>query len=463
VTTASKVTGSPTDILDTDEMTGMVTLQGFYVQDPEGGSFVQGRYSGVLVTARAEALPGAVPPLGRRVRITGTYSEYSSSLDTEKQKQVQATLVEDLGSDQPIEPVEISSAASIATGGSDSAAYEGVLVKIPEVEVTETMVQVRGMDLRNSFRITAGLIVSGELYLYRNPDVGEQFTSIAGVLRLGTAPWDSGEYMLTPRFVGDVVPKNGAAAVTTIAGIQDPSSPDKPLETCSNPNGNMVLGTCPTAQLTRVVVTAVDAYVSRNLRAMFVQDPNDSDGRYSGVKIVYSPDRVGYVPAVGEYVDVTGEVITYRGGVQIQYPTVVRNGTDTLAMPPVLVMNSADLARNMPSTHVYEGALVKIENVTVTERCTEDDNQRDHGYWVVSGNALIGSAFDYDYNGDIRPSTVMCLTQEQEPTGLCSCEAMSLPNDQRMVGDTFQSITGVVDYAFGEFKIEPRSNDDLVR
>ena len=41
--------------------------------------------------------------------------------------------------------------------------------------------------------------------------------------------------------------------------------------------------------------------------------------------------------------------------------------------------------------------------------------------------------------------------------------ASGLLEDMRMNGDTFSSITGVMNYAFNEMRLEPRSAADLVR
>lgn len=469
VSLAGVVITTPTIALSRDRVSREVLLAGFYVQDPAGASFLDGRYSGILVTYKPAELVGPIPvgagdgsPIGQVVNIEGTYTEFGPD-GFDKQKQLQAARIDSAGAPVAIEPVAIEPPDRIGVGGTDAAAYEGVMVKISEATITESTVMVNGQEVFGAFRVTPTLIVSGQIYEYRNPQVGEQFTSIAGVLRLGTAPFEAGAYFITPRFAADVVSKNAAAEVRSIAGIQDPTSPDRPLESCENPNGNEVIGKCATAKLTRVLVTAAGGYVSTNLRSLFVQDPSDADGRYAGVKIVFNPNQLRVVPSVGTFIDVEGEVIKYRGGVQIQYPTITRNGTETATLTPTLVSNLADLARDQMTTHAYEGSLVRVEGVTVTQRCVEDTSQRDHGYWIVGPNVMIGSAWDYDYNGDIRPAGVMCLDADQNPTGLCSCSAMSRPNDLRTVGDTFASITGVVDYSFGEYRIEPRSADDLVK
>ena len=48
----------------------------------------------------------------------------------------------------------------------------------------------------------------------------------------------------------------------------------------------------------------------------------------------------------------------------------------------------------------------------------------------------MGSAFFYDYNGR-PPSNLTCFDANNEPTGACSCTAMSRTMDQRHDGDIF--------------------------
>jgi hypothetical protein len=212
-----------------------------------------------------------------------------------------------------------------------------------------------------------------------------------------------------------------------------------------------------------VVVTAVGGYVSRNLRALWIQDDRVVDGRYAGAKVVYNPNsNTGIVPERGMRIDIEGEIIEYRRGLQIQYPTMRRNGSSTTDLQPIVV-SSQEIARNsMPENNPYEGVLVRIENAVVTTPCLEDSRARDHGNWIVNGNVYVGSAFEYYYDGDFRPASVMCLTPEDEPTGMCSCSAQSRPNDQRMLNDTFRSLSGVTDFAFDEFQLQPRGDLDLV-
>jgi hypothetical protein len=86
----------------------------------------------------------------------------------------------------------------------------------------------------------------------------------------------------------------------------------------------------------------------------------------------------------------------------------------------------------------------------VTDRCVESNGDR--GYFEVANTVIIGNEFDYGYNGG--------APMNSSDPGPCS--AMPRPNDMRQVGDTFQSITGIMDYSFSQFRLNPRSDADLV-
>ena len=246
----------------------------------------------------------------------------------------------------------------------------------------------------------------------------------------------------------------------TIAAIQDPSDPGAPVAGCTQ-MGTFTTGQCARAEIRGVVITGVEGYLTRDLRGMWVQDPGDVDGRFAGVKVVYRTNTP--VPAVGQVVDVDGEVVEFQGNTQIRFATVTPTG-GTVTITPRVISPPGLIGRSSPvSAREYEGTLVRILGVTVEQACLEDTSLRDFGYWTVTGDVQLGTAYQYGYNGGPRPGTVMCLDGSGNPTGLCSCAARSRPNDLRRVGDTFQSITGVMDYAFDTHVLQPRDANDLVR
>lgn len=437
---------------------GMVTLAGFYVQDPAGADFLDGRYSGVAVVYNPAQVAGTVPAIGTTITVEGTYAEFGQE-GYDMQKQVRAARIESSGNLAPVMPVVVASPEIIARGGADAVAYEGVLVKVESVTVDSlTVTAPGGGEIFGAFRLAGGLVVSGQFYEFPGPVAGEVFNSITGVLRVGTAPFDAGEFMLTPRTATEVSPQNVRSVAGSIAAIQDPASPDRVTEICAQPDNGKP---CPAVALRRVLVTAVDGYINANLSVLWVTDPNDADGKYASVAVVYNKNQVT-VPAPGQFVDIEGTLQDFYGSRQISRPTITRNGTDTQE-PVARVVTPATIGRTAPTAREYEGALVRVENVSVTTRCLESDSGRDFGGWVVTGDVQIGTTYRYDYNGRSIPTSVMCEDQEGNSTGDCSCAAMARPNDMRVDGDNFSSITGIVYYSFNTFQLVPRGNSDLVR
>lgn len=445
ITLNGVVVTTPTQAVSFDMM-GTPTLAGFFVQDRTTSEDLADRYSGIAVTYRiGEA---QVPPVGSIVNLEGTYEEFSRDGST-PQKQVKATFVSEAMGNEAVRVKEI---------GLDDLdpAYEGTVLRINDVVATAINPAGAGMNQIFGFEVNQKLIVSRPMDGNYFSRVGEEFNSITGVYRVGTFNYDAGIFTLVPRTEEDIKPKNPISTVTSISAVQDPSSPDKPADMCSSDQPQMDRR-CPRIQLTDVVVTAAGGYVSSNLRALWVQDPSVADGRFAGIKVVYGADDTG-IPSVGDLINLRGEVIDWYDGLQVQYPDF-SPGSGSMTPTPVVV-DPSDIPRTAdPATNPYEGVLVQLQDVQVTQACVEDDMNRDHGNWIVAGDVLIGTAFFYDYNGDLRPSGTQC---DNQPDGNCSCAAMSRPNDQRALDDSFQSITGVIDYSFNDFRLNPRGNDDLV-
>jgi len=145
-------------------------------------------------------------------------------------------------------------------------------------------------------------------------------------------------------------------------------------------------------------------------------------GAWNGIYVYYASTDV----SVGDEVEVTGDVQEYSGYTELAYAsnvTILSTGNE---VPPASSVSTGDLSE--PSTgEPYEGCLVKISNVTVTEEPSS------YGEWFVddgSGNCQIDDGI-YTYN---------------DPT----------------IGETFASITGAVDYYPSEYGINPRDADDFV-
>ena len=163
------------------------------------------------------------------------------------------------------------------------------------------------------------------------------------------------------------------------------------------------------------IVTANNYYSSGNANRFFISDP--VGGAWHGV-FVFNFDAT---PNIGDEVEVTGTVSEYYGFTELGNVTVSILGEGN-PVPDAAPVSTGDLA----SGEAYEGVLTRLSNVTVTQL---PDN---YGQWYVddgSGECQIDDAI-FSYSP--------------------------------VIGQTFGSITGAVDYSYDEYGLNPRSESDLV-
>jgi predicted extracellular nuclease len=148
-------------------------------------------------------------------------------------------------------------------------------------------------------------------------------------------------------------------------------------------------------------------------RYTFIQD---GTGPWSGL-LLYKPD--GYVN-VGDLLEVTGTVSEYYGLTEIAegVATVQSIGNP---LPAAEVLPSGDVSQEQ-----WESVLVRVEDVTVI------DDDLGYGEWLVddsSGGVRVDDMGGYSYS----------------PTN----------------GDVLDFVQGPLFYGYGDFKIEPRDDDDI--
>lgn len=413
-------------------------VNGFFVQDMPGGD-LGGRYGGIVVTYFADPTPATLPARGDVVTVIGTLNEYRG------QSQIQLTTVTVTGNATP-EPMTVDP-ASIATNGADDEAYEGSLVRVENVEATQVrdVPGAAGSSIFGAILVTGGLVVRNGLTDVR-ADVGETFSQITGVLRVGTVSFDEGIYALFPRDSMDI--QSNVTGVRDIVTLQDPSAAEHPSICTQRGAASTRMGTCPRVSLDNVVVTAADD-VENGRVSFWVQDPSVEGGRFAGVRVFNATLEGGTTLEVGNVVSLSGIGVLYFDALQIANATVnvVEAGTEPT---PVTVM-AADIPGEVTASggeivNPYEGVLVRVEGVDVTSACV--DSSGDRGYFQVAGSVIIGGEFDYGYNGSFAADAM--------------CGDGTRTGDMRTVGDRFQSITGIMDYSFNQFRLNPRSDADLV-
>jgi len=170
------------------------------------------------------------------------------------------------------------------------------------------------------------------------------------------------------------------------------------------------------------VVTAVRP--DQDYPNFFFQDPNKKE--WAGIFIYI--DKGYSAPSVGDLVILKGDIAEYYGMTEmknISSTTILSSGNE---IEPVK-LNAALISGSCSEwAEKYEGMLVRLVNVLVSQIADEN------GHWIVSditGSVIIDS---YLYVGDF-------------------------PKPE--LGTHYTSITGIVHYTYGEYKLMPRNSNDF--
>ncbi len=157
---------------------------------------------------------------------------------------------------------------------------------------------------------------------------------------------------------------------------------------------------------------------TRDLDGYFIIDA--AGGPYSGV-VLTVPTAQATDFKLGDTLDVAGEALEFFCQTEVKGQTVTVTGTTTPPAPALVTV--ADLA-DPAKAEVWEGTLVRLENVTV------ESGPSQFGEYTLAGGALI----DDTLSGALNLAT----------------------------GATLDSVVGVVGFSFGAYKLLPRSPSDIV-
>lgn len=156
--------------------------------------------------------------------------------------------------------------------------------------------------------------------------------------------------------------------------------------------------------------------------AVFMDDSSyyiqSGTGAWNGVEVW--KDMMADSYAVGDTVIVVGAIYEYNGQTVVEYGMSAKGHTGNTPVPTIISAGSAG--------EEYEGQFIELNDVTVL---TAPDG---FGEWLIE-----------DSNGD--------TLKVGDRSGNYTAPS---------VGVRLYSITGILDYSFSEFKLEPRSDADLV-
>ncbi|TNE48894.1 MAG: hypothetical protein EP343_13480 [Deltaproteobacteria bacterium] len=272
---------------------------------------------------------------------------------------------------------------------------------------------------------------------------------------------------------------------------------------------------------TPVVVTTVAVRLSNTLNAFFVQEEKQRNGsfQYGGMMVVYERTKYPTLQAsLGTLYKLQGTFLDYRsvdwqstctsdadcstqtertackevydnqtqqtskkcvsgvGMPQIQL-TAAPTWAGNTQPPAPTVVKTSDVRNGGSLAIPYRSVLLEVKNVTVTN--ANPDEPRDYGEFSVSDsgssndlrvddmiNTILytGSKFCFGCSSKpVQPDDSYCL-----PGDTCNCKGSdgrcysgNATSDQRSKGDTFRSVVGVLRYANGHFKLNPRLPTDL--
>ncbi len=438
LTMAPLIVVSPQFVASKDKNTGDVKLYGYFVA--QAGVDPAQPLTGIEMTVAPEVDPGLKE--GDVINVQGDYVEFYCNSEL-KAKAITVT-------DNTSEPKPLD----VTPGDFDNPEkLEGVLVRLKNVTVTNANPDAP-KDYGN-FQV-ANKVLVGNLFRvsYMNKGtsqraVGDVFDSLVGVVN-----YAYGQYVLEPRSDADLVigskaegvqqPDQGADAAdvapttSTVAQVQQSDTSTK----CSGGNS----GKPPIQENLSfsglVVISPVITSTKYKTSTYFVCDGGATQMTdYSCIEMTMKASTdPGLAP--GDVVDVTGDYKEFYCNSEIYATSVTKDNTATV--PAAKVINVTDYPDSTDSAkwEPLEGLLVKLNDVTITNAKVLGSDGKDHGDFMVGGDGnttgvIIGHAFHLDY-------------MSTDPT-----------KDKRKNGTKFTSITGVVQYSYGHYRVNPRTDADL--
>ncbi|MFI0411311.1 ExeM/NucH family extracellular endonuclease [Actinomadura sp. 3N508] len=243
-----------------------------------------------------------------------------------------------------------------------------------------------------------------------------------------------------------VLTSAGLAAGVPAAAAAEPSACDTPADhrIADVQGGGDTSPVAGTTVRVEGVVTA-DFQRSDQLRGFFVQDPApDRDPRTSDGIFVYSTQEV----AAGDRVLVTGKAVEYNGLTELSPVSAVDVcGTGNRVAPARVRLPLRDGA----TLERYEGMLLRFEQrLTATETYTLGR----YGEVTVSAGGRLFQPTDGHGSTQERNDALRLLVDDASSVQNPETIPYTDPRVLRL-GDSTYGLTGVLNYGFGKYRLEP--------
>jgi predicted extracellular nuclease len=433
-------------------------LKGFFVAE---GTFPTKKWGGILVVVDPDFTETIA--IGDKLDIEGAVDEFSNSTQLNARAQSGGNITK-VGTVPAadikavvVKPEDIPGEPSDKTAPDSSKAepYESVLVELKDVTVME------GPDQYGLFKLEGGVVVDDNFFKGYRPKKGDKIAYIRGIIY-----YYFDLYRLIPRNSGDIdgaVPgctknedcqasqkceneqcsyfdcaddsecRGGTKCNTARKRCELPQKTATVMDIQNPASANHIPKDNP-VELKGVVVTSPVYEVSTGkLKGFFVSDPTFPK-EWGSVMVVVSFSWAETVE-VGDVIDIVGRTSEYYDNTQVSIDLaaegkLTKTGTNMKDKVVAHAITLADLPPkpadskkpNDSPSEKFEGTLVELKDVTVESEADKN------GEWTINGGLKVDDAL-----------------------------FASTPK----VGDKFKVLRGVVQYAFGSYRLLPRSADDL--
>jgi uncharacterized protein YdeI (BOF family) len=370
-------------------------LNGYFIQEPEGGP-----WTGVYVADSS----GNRPAIGDMVRVIGRVDEMLGLTVVTNLEEF--TVV---SNGNPLPAAQGVTANVLQTDGEP---WESVWVAVHGATVIS-----ENPDAPDDFGewliadATRGSVRVGHTlgdYDYRPMD-GDVLVMVRGVV-----DFSSNAFKLEPTGSADILEQRDYTTIYEIQAVpKDAESDASPL------NGERVT--------TAGVVTGVFFPPEGGVRYA-LEDVRG--GEWSGVWV---NQAAGEAPRRGSHVELTGTVREFFGRTElfdVDPDSIVVHSANNV-LPAAAEIHTIDIATGRPSAESYEGVLIHVGPVTVTN--ANPDAPDDFGEWLIAD--WTGASIRVDDLGGYEYTPV---------------EA-----------DELAFVQGPVDFTFNQFKIQPRDDNDI--
>ena len=214
-----------------------------------------------------------------------------------------------------------------------------------------------------------------------------------------------------------------------------------------------------------VTTTGVVTLISANGRDMWIQDPaGDNDPATSDGIFVDDRDRLSVAPQVGDLVRVTAEVEEQQFGNNLpltrlddpdDYPFEIVSSGNPLPDPvPIHELPDSSIADAIDFWEPLEGMLAAVENAPVVAATSRFGEFA----MLARNDAVPGSGF-YPQVQQILVRNLGGEVVDYNPERILVDDASLDTAIEVRPGDRVRSLVGVVDYTFGNYKLQPASYD----